>query len=175
MVWHVRQGVVDGTPLNNLNVVAVIASSANLGLEKGERRTALYVDDTATPAQKKALVALFTERYRETFGKVIAVKSARIAFAAEGVKYRAEMPDVLRLEVETFRDAFEPRVHRLFLYPGAEVVWYKPFAPLSQSSLAMCWMDQYQDDVLGVRWKRANPTPNGYAGTFELPVGEKPL
>jgi hypothetical protein len=173
MVWRIRQGVVDGTPLDNLNVAAVVSGSANLGMEKGERRTALYVDETATPAQKKVLVSLFSERYSETFGKVVSVKSARITFEAKGDRYRVEIPNQLRLEVQAFTDPFDPKVRPYFLAPGADVPWYRPLVSLSQSRYGISLTDQYQDTVLNTRWKRFEPNPSSYVGTFELPVSSR--
>src|SRR5437660_4576986 len=53
MGWKVEKGAVDGTKLDGLSVVAVVASSDTLGLEQtGPARAILIVDEKASAAQR---------------------------------------------------------------------------------------------------------------------------
>src|SRR4051812_5340725 len=63
LAWKVDRGQVNGVSLDGLAVVAAIAADANLGIHEigGEAttaRAALFLDSRATPAQRKALVAM---------------------------------------------------------------------------------------------------------------------
>src|SRR5579871_6624795 len=55
MAWHVRQGDWNGVSLSGLNAMAAVVGEANLRNEEAARRSILYIDATATPAQAEAL------------------------------------------------------------------------------------------------------------------------
>src|SRR5581483_3268979 len=57
LAWKVDRGSVDGVALNGLSVVAAVAGDVNLGIreiggEVATTRTALFVDQRATDAQR---------------------------------------------------------------------------------------------------------------------------
>ena len=63
LAWKVDRGSFDGVSLNGLAVVAAVAGDTNLGIREigggtAQTRTALFVDERATPAQRTALVAM---------------------------------------------------------------------------------------------------------------------
>src|SRR3954465_3466451 len=76
MAWKVDHGQVNGVSLDGLSVVAALAADANLGIheiggESTTARAALFVDSRATPAQRKALVAMVKSAAGDLIGSVV--------------------------------------------------------------------------------------------------------
>src|SRR4249919_3285082 len=63
LAWKVTRGSFNGVGLDGLSVVAAVAGDVNLGVREiggdvAKTRAAIFVDERATPAQRKALVAM---------------------------------------------------------------------------------------------------------------------
>ena len=86
LAWHVTQGVYDGQKLDGLSVVAAVAGDRNLGIREigGEApsyvRAVVYVDQRATPAERRALVKMAGELSRGLISEIVEVKAAPVTF-----------------------------------------------------------------------------------------------
>jgi hypothetical protein len=85
LAWKVDQGRFDGVPLTGLSVVAAVSADVNLGIheiggESPTTRAALFVDNRATPAQQKALVAMAKQLSNGIVSSVVQVTPTAIQF-----------------------------------------------------------------------------------------------
>ena len=80
LAWRITSGVYQGTPLAGVKVAAVIVGDANLGAYAAPRRTALYLDDSASDAQLQAIVTLWRRDYSQALGTITTVHRAPISF-----------------------------------------------------------------------------------------------
>ena len=92
------------SPLDGLAVVAAVAGDTNLGIheiggESTPARAALFVDARATPAQRKALVAMVKSLAGSLIGSVVQETAAPIQFVDNGHDIRVST-EALRLTVE---------------------------------------------------------------------------
>src|SRR5262249_40680371 len=79
LAWKVEKGALDGTRLDGLGVVAVIAASDTLGQEQTGKSTAvLLVDKRATAAQKAALVKLARKQGGALVENVVSVLASKV-------------------------------------------------------------------------------------------------
>ena len=146
MVWHIREGVWKGTSLAGLSALASLVSDANLQDETAARRTTLFIDAKATPAQFEAMSAALQVRYGSAFGKVVAVKRAPISFAHAGENYRVEAKGVTLLSVEAMPN------HECCKQPN--MVWYKPLIQIKDRKVGYTKESGIQDKTLGVTWTK---------------------
>ena len=78
LAWKVESGAVGGAKLDGLGVVAVVAARDTLGLKQSAPgRSVVIVDEKATPAQQKALVAFAKKQAGGLLGEVVAVRPAK--------------------------------------------------------------------------------------------------
>jgi hypothetical protein len=143
MAWHVRGGAYAGQPLDGLTAAAAVVADENLAVT-GPRRTVLYVDERATPAQREALVAMLRERTGAQFGEVVAVKPAPITFATGADGTRVSVGTIARLEASPMPDAACCR------WPGSR--WYDPLAKAAGVHVGNATVNEYSDTLLNVRW-----------------------
>jgi hypothetical protein len=81
MVWSVKEGSWQGTPLDGLSVIAVVRTDATLGNLKYEPRSGkavLIVDETASPSQREALQAFARSMAGSLIKEVAAVRASAI-------------------------------------------------------------------------------------------------
>src|SRR3954471_5707485 len=77
--WKIEKGSLDGTVLDGLGVVAVVAARDTLGLKQtGPARAVVIVDSRANVAQKAVLVRLACQQGGELVKNIVAVESAPI-------------------------------------------------------------------------------------------------
>ncbi len=157
MAWHIRDGIWKGVSLSGLSAVASIVSDANLQDETAARRSTLYIDAKATPAQFEALSATLKARYGSAFGTVVAVKRAPISFAHIGEKYRVEAKGVTLLSIEAMPN------HECCKQPN--MVWYKPLIEIKDRRVGYTRDSGIQDNILGVTWTK-NDQNTAFYGTF---------
>jgi hypothetical protein len=103
LAWKVTRGSFDGVALNGLAVVAAVAGDANLGIREfggqaAETRTALFVDERATPAQRAALVAMARQNSKGVLGNVVETTPTAIQFVDDGPAIKVSAQS-LRLSV----------------------------------------------------------------------------
>jgi hypothetical protein len=79
LAWKVESGCFDGTRLDGLGVVAVVAARETLGLKQSAPGKAiLIVEGKATPAQRNALVKFVKAQAGDLVRDVIAVRTASV-------------------------------------------------------------------------------------------------
>jgi hypothetical protein len=82
LAWKVESGAVNGTRLDGLGVVAVVAARETLGQKQSAPgKAVLIVDAAATPAQQAALVAFVKEQAGDLVKDVVAVRTAAVDVA----------------------------------------------------------------------------------------------
>lgn len=159
MVWHVREGAWNGASLDGLTAMAAISSTSNLREDAAPRRSVLYIDAKATPAQAEALTAALTDRYAHALGEIVAVKRAPIIFARQGEDYRVDAKGVGRLVVDAMPN------HECCKQPN--LVWYSPLVTISGRRVGYTRASGIQDKTLGAAWSKEDQNTAFY-GTFTL-------
>lgn len=110
IAWHVDRGNVDGVDVSGLTlgIVARIPGNAL----KGAWKAAVFVDDRATPAQEKALLAAFTGQaggplkdIASLVGEVVSVERAKIEADVREGTGRLRIDGVVSADMEAFRGA----------------------------------------------------------------------
>ena len=82
MAWKVDSGTINGTKIDGLGVVAVVAAGETLGLkQRTTGRAVVIVDEKATKAQREALVAFAQAQAGGLAADVVAVRAAKVDLA----------------------------------------------------------------------------------------------
>ena len=163
LAWRITRGVYDGTPLAGVKVAAVVVGDANLSAYDGPRRTALYLDESASEAQLRAIVALWQREYSQALGKIAAVHRASISFTQQGDAIHLSIPNLVDVQARTARLPEDA-------HPGS-FLWYQPFVPLRNSSLVTALNYEYSGVDFQHQWQDLMPSINGYLGEFALKAG----
>jgi len=159
VVWHVREGAWNGTSLDGLTAMAAIVSSSNLREEAAPRRSVLYIDAKATPAQAESLAAALTQRCAHALGEIVAIKRTPITFALQGEDYRVDAKGIGRLVVNAMPN------HECCKQPN--LVWYSPLVTISGRRVGYTRVSGIQDKTLGADWSKEGQNTAFY-GTFTL-------
>jgi hypothetical protein len=160
VVWRVRSGAWNGTDLSGTTALAAISAADNLGNAKAARKSVLYVDAKATPAQREALRAALTEKYGSVLGEVSAVKPAPITYTKSDKGISVAAGDFARIRASAL--------------PNRECctmphnVWYEPLAPVKDRVVGFTTANSYRDRAtLKTSWSRDREN-SAYIGTFSL-------
>jgi len=161
MAWRVDQGTFEGVRLDGLTVVAALAGDRNLGMREmgGEAptrvRTAIVVDERATPAQQAALVDLARTMTGGLVGEVVRVDVAPIVFARHGSVVDVAAGDAaLTVETDVPHD----------VSCGA-MLWFSPLGTTAGTKVGLTKTQAYWGDALGKRWRQAGKK-SAFVGTF---------
>src|SRR5205823_14418812 len=77
--WKIESGAVGTTRLDGLGVVAVVASRETLGLTQSlPGKAVVIVDESASPAQRAALVEFVKAQAGDLVAEVVAVRAAKV-------------------------------------------------------------------------------------------------
>jgi hypothetical protein len=146
LAWKVKSGVVNGVRLDGLSAVAVVVADENLSRKDAARKSVLYVDSSATEAQRNALAEALAARYGASLGTVAAVKSAPVEFRNSGLEYTVRVPGSAYLRTTRYACNHCVMPHS---------TWYEPFVGLKSSIVAMASVNEFKGaPELGVSWKR---------------------
>jgi hypothetical protein len=165
LAWTFESGSYEGTDLAGVDVIAAVASNANLyrkelgeeGLASEVRRSIVYVDAGASEAQRAAAVKYVRELAGDALGEVIAVEPREIEVDIEGDRYFAHAGDQLRLEGSAL--------------PGRECckmpydVWYEPLAPIDGRIVGQSERFVWRESRLAPRFERSSQN-DAFVGTF---------
>jgi hypothetical protein len=160
LAWRVDQGSFNGVSLDGLSVVAAVAGNRNLGIQEiggapATTKSALFVDERATPAQRLALVAMAHELSRGIVGTVVQVTPAPIAFADRGQEISVATGPV-RLDVNK-QMKHDPSC-------GA-MQWFHPLSSLDQATMGVAMQNEFAGSTLGTRWSDPDKR-SAFWGTF---------
>ena len=147
LAWRIDEGVANGVVVDGLAIVAAIAGEENLGIHlDAPRRTALFIDERASEAQREVLVELYLERNAALFGEVVDIVAAPIAFDETPSGFRVRAGRVIELEAE------ELRVDHANFNNCGDAQWYEPFVSLENATLGKALSHSYQGLALDARW-----------------------
>jgi hypothetical protein len=125
--WHINSGQFGNASLDGLNVAAFFYTPGPM--HEGNWSAALYLDSRASAEQSDALAKIFSGQaggvpavIHPLISKVLGVKSAEIAYYADGRKRRMTIRDVGESEIEALEGAGGADVtisnHPLAIAPG---------------------------------------------------------
>ena len=156
--WHIDNGNFENINLSGFNVAMAIHAPGHMLEVKWQ--AALYLDETASEEQQKALTQIFTGQVGghpamlvSFVGEVLGIKSAPIEYEAKGKQRRLKIPDVLETEIEALDQA------------GADVTIDNPplgLAPGYTLVVAKSGKLHYQDH--GLQWDISGK--NGFYSPF---------
>ena len=160
MAWKVDRGQVNGVSLDGLAVVAAIAADTNLGIheiggESTPARAALFLDARATPAQRKALVAMVRSLAGNVIGSVVQETAVPIQFVDSGHEIRVTT-NTLRLSVEK---------HLNHDASCGNKQWFGPLATVDHAEMGSTGENEFSGPALCTKWSDPNKR-SSFFGTF---------
>ena len=159
LAWKVDRGSVNGVSLDGLSVVAALSGDVNLGLHEigganAAVRTALIVDERATPVQRMALASLASDMTKR-IGTIVSVTPGPITFADQGESIHVTASNVA-LDV-TKEINHDPTC-------GAQQ-WFSPLANTDHAHMAQTDQNAFTGAALGTKWSDPNKR-SAFFGTF---------
>jgi hypothetical protein len=160
LAWKVDKGQVNGVSLDGLAVVAALAADANLGIHEigGEAttaRAAIFVDSRATPAQRKALVAMVRSLSGNLIDSVVQETAAPIQFVDSGHEIRVSA-DTIKLAVEK---------HLNHDASCGNKQWFSPLAAVDHAEMGTTDENEFSGPSLCTKWSDPNKR-SSFFGTF---------
>jgi hypothetical protein len=163
LAWHVTQGVYDGQKLDGLSVVAAVSGDRNLGIREigGEApsyvRAVVYVDQRATPAERRALVKMAGELSRGLISEIVEVKAAPVTFDSSAHAVQV-----------TAGDASLSVTKHMHHDPSCGATkWFTPFTRLESPTMGITEVLSYSGRELDTRWSDPHKRSSFY-GDFSL-------
>jgi hypothetical protein len=161
MAWKVDRGSFKGVPLDGLMVVAAVAGDVNLSIREiggdtAVTKTALFVDNRATGAQRDALVAMAKQLSNGVIEQVVQLTPTKIQFADEAGAVRVAAADTLRLTVAK-------QISHDATCGGKQ--WFHPFATVDGAEMGTASENVFTGTALGTKWSDPNKR-SGFFGTF---------
>jgi hypothetical protein len=161
LAWRIAEGRHDGVRLDGLSVVVAVSGDRNLGIREigGDAptvvRSAVIVDERATPAQRRALVAFARQASNDLVGDVVDVRAAPIRFESD------------EKVVHVSAGAASLTVQRGIEHkPGCGAMqWFRPFSTVSDARIGFTTAHSFTGASLGARWSHPN-RKSAFAGTF---------
>jgi hypothetical protein len=160
LAWKVDRGAFQGVPLNGLSVVAAVAADANLGVheiggEVAKTRSAIFVDERATPAQRKALVAMARQLSKGVIDTVVEVAPTAIRFVDAGHAIEVAAQPI-RLTVEK---------HMMHDPTCGGRQWFHPLSVVDNPTMGTTAENAYSGTSLGTKWSDPDKH-SSFFGTF---------
>src|SRR3989442_1495423 len=151
LAWKVDRGSFSGISLDGLSVVAAVAGDKNLGIreiggDKANVRSALFVDDRANAAQRIALVAMATELSKGVVSNVVNVTPAPIQFVDQEHG----------IHVAAGQVALDVNKHMTHDPTCGAMQWFHPFSSLTDSAMGVAEQHAFTGSSLGTKWSDPN-------------------
>ena len=106
--WHVNKGVVNGTDVSGCSLIILTHIPGNI--LKGNWKVRVYINDSATAAQKDALLSVWTGKLggpvadlAKLVGQVDAVEQVPITFEVKGASGRLLVGNVIEAALQPFQ------------------------------------------------------------------------
>jgi hypothetical protein len=160
LAWKVDRGSFDGVSLNGLAVVAAVAGDVNLSIreiggDSAQTKTALFVDERATPAQRTALVAMAKRLSNGVIDQVVELTPSPIQFVDDGGTFRVSTKSLrLTVEKELKHDA---------TCGGKQ--WFHPLSSVEGAAMGTTAENAFNGTTLGTKWSDPNKH-SSFFGTF---------
>jgi hypothetical protein len=164
LVWSVRDGAWNGTPLDGLSIIAAVRTDATLGDVRHQPRSGkavLIMDTRATEAQRTALADFARSMAGDLLKDVVAVKTASLEIALGNCSKSGCASVKVAGLVEITTRCLGDKDH---MCANAEK-YYPPLTELEHALPAFTEMASYQGDGLGLTWQGVAQR-NAYLGTF---------
>ena len=147
LAWKVDHGTLNGESLDGFTIIAVVVGDKNLGIHelggaKPVSRTALFVDDRATPTQRTALLGMAKKLSGDLMGTIVSIKSTPIHFADQGHAIAVTAPKIAM-------NVGKHAEHNAGC--GAEQ-WFHPLASLTDATIGMTNVNSFSGSELGSKW-----------------------
>jgi len=160
LAWKVDRGSFNGISLDSLSVVAAVAGDKNLGIreiggDKANVRSALFVDDRANAAQRIALVAMATELSKGVVSNVVNVTPAPIQFVDQEHG----------IHVAAGQVALDVNKHMTHDPTCGAMQWFHPFSSLTDSAMGVAEQHAFTGSTLGTKWSDPNKR-SAFFGAF---------
>lgn len=159
LVWNIQHGTWNDVSLDGLTIVAIVTAKKNLAIDTETRKSVLYVDTDTTAAQRIALRNMLATKQAEVLGDIIAMQSAPLSFAKEGMRFDVTVGEVLALSANRYPCAACTQPHQ---------IWYQPLAPVQNAIVGKSEVYRYQDTHLAVTWHQGGAVNNVFVGDFSM-------
>jgi len=157
--WNFQSGQWNGVDLSGVRAVAAITSTANLGLDSGERKAELIVDSSASKAQVAAVADLLQTRSAKQLGQIVSVRQAAITFSHDSTDYVVKAQGVANLTVRPMPN------NECCKQP--HLVWYTPLAPVAKRKVGYTEHAAYTAGTVGDSWQREGEN-SAFYGAFSF-------
>ncbi len=163
LAWHITEGKWDGVSLNGLSVGGAVKAQATLGDPYGKpypAKAVLFVDKSATPAQRQALINFAQEMGGELLRHVVRVIDARIDMEVpqqHSARARLQAGNFVTVETRAIGD----KDHLC----GNESTFYPPLTETTHAMPAVAVTDQYSGKDLNASWE-LHDKRSAFVGTF---------
>jgi hypothetical protein len=164
LAWHVTEGKWDGADLSGLTVGAAVKAQATLGdpyAQAYPAKAVLFVEKSATPQQRQALINFAQEQGGELLRhivKVIDVPVSMEILQQHGGRARLQAGDFVTVETR----GIGPKDHLC----GNEATFYPPLTETAHAMPAVAMTDEYRGTDLKVSWT-LHDKRSAFVGTFE--------
>jgi len=163
MAWVVRQGSWDGVTLDNLAIVAVVDADGTLSTStEGKVKTVVYIDQTASESQGKALLSMAAALAPRYLKNVVRLEKSKISYRRDNVKASLEVGSLGEVKLET--GVLSAHCDSVC---GNEEKAYPSLSKLTQVTCAKTLKNSYNGSALGLRWSDPNRR-SAMLGHFEL-------
>jgi hypothetical protein len=147
LAWKVDRGSINGVSLDGLVIVAAVVGDKNLGIheiggEKPVSRSAVFVDQRASMAQRAALVSMAQKLSGDLMGTIVSIASAPIQFADTGHEITVDTPKIA-LNVGKHAE------HNAGC--GAEQ-WFHPLTSVNEATIGTTNENSFSGSELGSKW-----------------------
>jgi hypothetical protein len=160
LAWKVDRGSFNGVTLDGLSVVAALSGDKNLGMtelggEKPNVRSQLYIDARANGAQQLALVAMANELSKGLVGTIVQVTPSPIQFVDRGGE----------IEVSANNVALDISKHLVHDPTCGAMQWFHPFSSVTGAEIGMTAQHAFTGSSLGTKWSDPNRR-SAFFGSF---------
>jgi hypothetical protein len=159
MAYNIKKGIYGGTPLDGLNVLALVSFKGNIWAGDGKTKLnmAIFFDEKANEQQRESLNMIFSGKaggfmaeIAKVIGEVRGIEYAPIKFElADDLSYwSAEIPGKVLAKAEALTGPTTPPGKRVQTInpPGSEV------GPGGAATWGISLADEA--DTIGFKWKR---------------------
>jgi hypothetical protein len=163
LAWHVTDGKWDGVDLSGLTVGAAVKAQATLGdpyAHAYPAKAVLFVEKSATPQQRQALISFAQEQGGELLRHVVKVMDVPVSMEIlqqHSGRARLQAGDFVTVETR----GIGPKDHLC----GNEATFYPPLTETTHSMPAVAITDEYRGTDLHVSWT-LHDKRSAFVGTF---------
>ena len=156
--WVVDRGGFQGTELAGLNVAAAVVAEGTIGSgAEGKMQAVVFVDERASGAQAKALVALARSLAPSYLADIVGVERRTISYERKGMEATLAVGEVARIRTTAFCPCDAICCNEEQFYPA-----------ISGSTKVECAKTvehEYKGKALDARWSEPNKR-SAMLGTF---------